>query len=767
MEQGGTRIGRGFVGFIIARPWLSIVLGLGLLAAMVPGLRSLRTQFTYRAWFAPTDPLIERFDAFERRFGNDDSALVLVRSPSGLFDVETATLLRELTNRLWTVPEVIRVDSLANFNWVHAEEDDLIVEPLIPDEGPLDAETLAARRAVALAHPLIPGYLTGPEARTAAIYVRLKPALDSVPDFPKVIDGIEKVLAEFEGQGDHEFFITGTPMVADSFRDAARNDARRLLPAVFGLIIICLAIAMRRASAVLLPLLIIVLAIAGTLGTAGWFDLPINNLTASVPQFLVAISIATGVHVFNTFNQAYADGADRLEAVRVALRSNMQPTLMTSVTTAVGFLSFSGAVVIPVRHLGILSGLGTMLAWLLTYLVAGGALTLLPLKRKARVLKDRTRGGRIAETINRMKAAILFGYAALCVVAVAAATMLVVDSDYFEYFAEDAPVHIATQRVEADVGGALIVELVIDSGKPGGAKEPEFLREVDRLADWLRARPFITSAVSVVDFLKATNKALHGDDQKAYVLPDSRDAVAQEFLLYTMSLPQGMDLNDRMSLDEDAVRLTTVWRPHNSRTVLPELEIIQAEAARLGLKLTFTGKSLLLLQMNPYVVDAFVQSLLIALITVSLILMAILRSVRLGLLAMIPNAVPLLFGAAMLATFSRPLDIGTVVVFSICLGIAVDDTVHFLAHYNVHRHAGLSPEQAVARIYDRTMPAMVATTVTVVIAFGIFAYSSFVPNRLFGILTSFILSTALITDALLLPALLLLRDRRALAKDGS
>ncbi len=758
-EAQGTRAGRAFVAFITGRPLWSILLGCLLLGVLTPGVKALRAEFSYRVWFAEGDPLLETFDAFERRFGNDQAAIVVMHSPSGIFDVESATALRALTEKLWTAPDVIRVDSLANFNWVHDEDGDLVVEPLIPDLGPLDDEVLAERKKVALEHELVPGYLVGATATTAVIYARLAPKLDAVADFPALIEGVEGILDEFRGQGDHAFHVTGSPMVAYSFRQAAVHDVRTLLPIVGGLVLVCLATALRRVSGVAIILLVLGGTLAATLGAAGWLDDPINNLTASIPQFLIAIGIATGVHVLKSFDQRFAPGVERREAARSALQQNLLPTLLTSVTTAIGFFSFSGADVIPVRDLGVISGIGTLVAWALTYLIGGALLVVLPLKPRKVERRTWSIGAAAAKALDARKGLIVLAFAAITAAAVLIASTLRIDSDYFAYFADEAPINVATTRLEVDVGGALAVEMVIDTGEKGGIKDPAFLAKVDRFSDWLRAHEYITSVMSVVDLLKATNRSLDGDRPEAYRLPETRDAVAQQYLLYTMSLPQGMDLNDRVSVDESAIRLTSLWRKHNSRSVLPEIDEAMAEAKRLGLSVTVTGKNLLLLQMNPYVVDTFVQSVLIALGTVSLLMMLVLRSVKLGLLAMIPNTIPLLFGAALVAALGQSLDIGTIVAFGICLGIAVDDTVHFLSHYELYRREGHGPAAAVASIYDRTMPALVTTTATLVIAFGVFAFSSFVPNRLFGLLVAFILVVALVTDAFLLPALLMRRDR--------
>ena len=274
--------------------------------------------------------------------------------------------------------------------------------------------------------------------------------------------------------------------------------------------------------------------------------------------------------------------------------------------------------------------------------------------------------------------------------------------------------------------------------------------------------------MSIVDILKAMNRSWHGGDPAKYVLPDTRKRVAQQKLLYESGLPQGMNVNDRVPIKEDAIRITTMFRIHDSKTVIAEIDAIIAEGKKRGLDVEVTGKGQLWQRMNPYVVDTFVTSLAIAVVAMTLLLIIVFKSVPLGLLAMVPNGAPLIIGGGLLSLLDRPLDVGTVVVFSVCLGIAVDDTIHFLANYNRLRQAGRAAREAVEIVFTHTMPALVITTLILVSSFGVFVFASFTPNRWFGILVAFVLSAALITDATLLPALLIRREeKRAAAENES
>ncbi len=762
--------------FLVRRPWPSLVLSLVLLGLLIPGLGKIGADFTYRIWFEADDPLLQRFESFERRFGSDDNVAILVHSPSGIFDEDSTAVIHGLTADLWQVPEIIRVASLANYNWTHAEGDDIVVEPLLGDAGELAAAEIAARGEIAAGHEVLPQYLVSADGKTAIIIGIVQPSFDGSPDYQLIVggdhaaepirEGVRDKIAKYEGRTDHEFHVTGTAAISDAFREASQQDMKKMLPILLGAIVIFLLLTLRKVSGVVLPFVVIFFAILMTFGMAGYGGFKFNIVLATLPNMLIAIAIADSVHILATFLQLRRAGLERREAARETLVKNLRPTFLTSFSTAAGFLSFATADLVPLTHLGFLAAFGTIAAWVVTIFFLAPLMAILPLKVKPSAVRPKTEFGqphpwarRATELVVSYRRAIIAVFLALTGVSVWLGLGIEVNANPFRYFAEDFPLQRAQRFMEDHIGGAIGPEIVISSGAADGIKDPDFLRRVEAFQEWLDEQTYVTKTISIVDVLKQVNRSLHGDDPAFYRLPETRSEIAQQLFLYTMSLPQGMDLNDRVTIDRDAIRLTVLWTLQTSKESVAEAARMEEKAAELGLDAVVTGKMMLYRSMNDHVVRSYLSSFALALLAIAVLLIITLRSVKLGLLSMIPNIVPLVLGAGMASLLDKPLDIGTVLVTSVCLGIAVDDTIHFLSGFHRWLEAGYDRATAVAMVFTHTGPALLVTTLVLVAGFGTFVFASYMPNVNFGILTALILSTALVTDLLLLPALLLRRDR--------
>ena len=745
--------------FVSHSPLKSLSIVLILMCILLPGLKNLEQDFGYRIWFSEDDPNIKNFDRFERRFGNDDNAVILMHSSSGIFDIDSARTLIDITQKLWQIRDVIRVDSLANFNWTHAEDDDLIVEPIMPEDEPLTEDFLLERKKIALNHETLPGYLVSASGDTALIIATLKPALKTEVDYQALISDLRQLLSPYENTGDHQFGISGGAAINDAFRESTSTDLQKILPLLFVTVSVILLIIFKSFGGLVLPWITIIFSMLGTLGMAGHLGIKINNMTAFLPSILIGIGIADSIHILVTYFRFRRAGYNSKKATYQAMMKDIKPTLLTSLSTAIGFLSLIWSPIIPTVNLGLLAGFGSILAWIITIGLLGPLLSLMPLKVAGSVKGTQTLkpsnwvysySGWLQS--NRYVVIVFFSIAAL--MASYLAIQNEVNSDTLEYFTDDVPLKQANNAIEKYVGWVSPVDFVIDSGANEGIKDPEFLNRANQWQQWVNDRSYVSKSTSIMDILKATHRALHAGDQAYYTLADDRQMIAQELLLYTMSLPPSLDLNNQITLDNRLIRVTVNWTLRTDNDALNAIKEIESKGEELGLNVYASGKYILWKSLGGYIIPTFFRSIMGALILVSILMCIFLGSIRIGLLSLIPNLLPIVFGASLIYISGTYADVGTSLVASVCLGIAVDDTIHILSSYHSHRINGENPISATALMISHTGTALIITTVILIAGFGTYALGSFVPNVSFGVLTASVLGLALFTDLTLLPAIL-------------
>ncbi|MDC1175178.1 MMPL family transporter, partial [Bacteriovoracaceae bacterium] len=304
-------------------------------------------------------------------------------------------------------------------------------------------------------------------------------------------------------------------------------------------------------------------------------------------------------------------------------------------------------------------------------------------------------------------------------------------------------------------GGSSGPEILISSGKVDGIKDPAFLKKVEKLKNWLNEQNYVNKTIDIIDIIKDTNRSLHEGRQEFYTLPDTQKEVAQELFMYTLGLPQGMDLNNRMSLDYEMMRMSVLWSIYDTRGWLSGVKLILEKAKGFGLDAEVTGKFYLFQRMMDYIVFTFFKSVTLALFLVAILMMIVFKSIRIGLLSLIPNILPLILGGTIMYLTKIDLNIGSALVASVCLGIAVDDTIHFLANYIRLKEEGYNEVDTIASIFTYTGSALIVTTIILASGFGLYMFGNFIPNINFGLLCAVVLTMALIIDLVFLPALLL------------
>lgn len=769
-----SKISYRFSNWIVNNPLKSLSIVLLFLVVMVPAIWTIKSSYTPKVWFDADHPKIQQLNIFEKRFGNDQTAVIGLYHPDGIFQKEILQEIVRLSDELWKVTDVIRVETVANYNYIYSEEDDIINEPFITEDTDLSPANLIKMKKKALSDEVIPDFYISKDGTYAILYTWMRPYFDGEPDFSLVIDDLRRITKDSNKISGLEVFITGDAAANDAFREISGNDNKSIIPFMILFVMVLLFVNFRSLTAVGLPFILIVITVAITFGAMGWLNLTMSSLLSSIPGVLLAICLADAVHILNTYFHFRQEGKNSKDSTLYSLVKNFQPTLLTSVSTAISFFSITQTEIAPVRDLGILCGFGTLLAWLFTYILLGPILVLLSDfldKKKVKTFSftklvesksndSKALARRSALLIDKFKYPIIAIFVTLTSTSIYFSMKNEVNSDPIKYFHESVPVRKAYDFASTKMDGLRGFELVIDSGKAEGVKDPEFLRRLDAYMEWLRKEPEITNVKSIMEVIKKMNKLLHEENEEYYKIPDSNKAVAEILFLYTLGLPQGMDLNNQITLDNRRLRMRVIWTIETSKETEIKVNYLTEKAKEFGITAEAGGNLPIYMVMNTIVVSSFFKSMAMALLLVSLLLLFVFRDFWISFFSMLPNTIPLAMGGAVMFFLGKYVDIGTSLVYTVCLGIAVDDTIHFVASYKNYRADGLTQMDAIIETFHITGKALVVTTLLLVAGFGSFAFADFVPNRNFGMLCSIILTLALLTDLLFLPALLLVVDRK-------
>jgi predicted RND superfamily exporter protein len=677
-------------------------------------------------WFAGTTrPEYLRYRDFRDRFGADDSLLVVVRAPD-LFTRDVLARIDRLTRVLENHPQISRTLSLTSIETITGTAAGLEIGPLVPALD-LAAPALATLRARVLADPFFPGRIVSRDGRTTVIAAEIGRA--SATHEADVIAALEAAIATVRIP-DVEIHVAGWPAVNVLMDRLTSQDIERGLPIAFGLIALALALAFRSLRVLATIVAAVVLTILWTMGTFAALGVTGTVITVStLPSILLALSLATAVHVVARFQEERTRTPSPQAAMRTTLRRVALPVLLTSATTAVGFGSLAIAELAPVRHLGLFAAFGMGVTCLICLTVVPIALLAFPWPPRPAIRPWLARLlARIAAFDVRHPRAIVGAALVLAVVGAVGVARLRPQGSNLGYLPTDSPPIEALRFVERHFGGATQLEIVI-SGPPDVAKDPVTVRTAGAVEDLLASFPEITSTVAYTALLRRMNQALHDGDPAAYRVPDTRNGIAQQLLLYETSggaeLPSLVDVSGY-----DVVRvtgyMTSFFGIDEWQRLYRDVEAgLAALVPRTGppLRLELGGDGPMWLAMNLTLLDTMAESFALALAGVSLMMILLMRSVRLGLLAMIPNVVPVLLAVGLMGWWGVQLDFATVMVAGIALGIAVDDTIHYLARFRHELAADGDRAAATQRTLTTVGQAMVTTSVVLCLGFGLMMLS--------------------------------------------
>lgn len=761
-DKLAVRIGE----LVTSRPILVVVGLIVLTFTLASGARWLEFSNNYRVFFGADNPELITFEKFQKTYTKNDNILFVLQPKNGeVFSPEIADAMAWLTEKSWQIPYSTRVDSLNNFQHTFAEKDDLIVRDLILEEQSSVQSELDKQKLIALAEPLLKNRLISPSATTAGVNVTLQYPEQSLDEVPQAV-GFARDLAD-ELRAKHPeltIALTGISMMNNSFGESAQVDAATLIPLMFVFMVVMMLFTLRSVTGTFSTVLVIGFSSITALGIAGLLGIKLTPVSATAPTIILTLAVADSIHFLISMLSSMREGMNKRNAIIESMRINFLPISITSITTIVGFLCLNFSDSPPFWDFGNITAMGIAAAWVYSLFFLPSILTLLPMRerKESSAHKKASRWSflKLADFVILYRKPILVVTLLAGVGLTSAISQLELNDQFVKYFDNRVSFRTDTDFASKHLTGSYVAEFSIASKGPEGISAPEYLRNLEKFAIWLRSQPEVRHVYSYTDIIKRLNKNMHEDDPAYYRLPDSKQLAAQYHLLYELSLPYGLDMNDRVNIDKSATRISATL--DDVTTVVMREFVDRSEAwlkanAPSYMVAKPTGANVMFSYISQRNIESMLSGNLVAIIAIALIMILALRSFGLGLLSLIPNVVPILMTFGLWSLLVGQVGMAAATVSASSLGIIVDDSVHFLTKYlRARREKGLERPDAIRYAFNTVGRAITVTTIILVMGFTILAASSFLVNSQLGLLTAIAIIMALIVDFFMLPALLLI-----------
>jgi uncharacterized protein len=759
-----------YANFILKNRTLTLIVLLLLSVLAIYGAKNLTFSTDYRMFFSEDNPQLIAFENMQNTYNQNDNVLIMLEHKSGnILNKDTFDAIINLTDDSWQIPYSSRVDSLSNFQHTFSEEDDMIVEDLIDGEEKLDNTVITKVKKIALNEPLLVNRIISPDGTTTGVNITVQLPQKKNTEVPEIAKAVRAMLTDYRQKyPDITFTETGSIMMNNAFPEASQSDMQSLVPLTFLAIIVGLYWFTRSVAGTAGTVLVIMFSIVTAMGIAGWLQIKLSPPAASAPLLIMTLAVADCVHFLMTMLHNLKNGMSKNKAITESIRINFSPILLTSLTTAIGFFSMNFSDAPPFRDLGNITAFGVLIAFVLSVSLLPILMSLLPVKVsntatshfKYKMIEN------LAEfVIANQKKLLLFMGVGIFIVA-GLAPLNEINDKMTEYFDTSMEFRQKSDKVTEQLTGLYFVDFSIESGNKGGISDPKFLHTIEKWTNYLKNKPDTLHVNTFTDVQKRLNKNMHGDDKNWYKLPEQRDLSAQYLLLYEMSLPYGLDLNNQMNVSKSSLKVTATLKSISTKEMINYTKDAKDWFVKNApeYKVTPASSSLMFSHITIRNIKSMLLGVSVALLLISMLLIFALGSAKHGFISLIPNIAPALMAFGVWGVLVGKIGLAASVVTSMSLGIVVDDCIHFLSKYlRAKKEKGYSATDAVRYAFNTVGVALVVTTIVLIAGFMVLAQSGFAVNSDTALLTTITIILALIADFLFLPPLLMWLDKKKIA----
>jgi predicted RND superfamily exporter protein len=728
--------------------------------ALGAGALRMESDFTPDDLFRGIEGQGEIAAEFEQAFGNTDNVALLLVEADDVLRPDVLQYVHDTTLHFREAPFADHVVSITTMAFAGRSSGRLHISPAVSGDtvSPQDAEALAAAIA---ATPLIEGKLIARDRTVVVVAVILRRGAARLEQLRPAIDAMRAWTRDHPLPSGARVRLGGLPYIRVYLISKMEADQGTLFPAAFIVCLLVLLATFRWIPALVLPPIAVGMSALMLIGAMAWLGEPLNIVNNVVPILIIVIGLSDSIHLLNRYGERLAAGSPRDEASRLSLRSMVAACFLTSLTTAIGFGALAVSELDILRRFGITAAAGVLVAYVVTITFLPAALTFV--RTPKRPIADH-KSGRIEQLLEptvrwvlRHRAIVLVTASALLAGSVVAARTLPVDTAVHEQYDADDPNYQTLQLMETKLDGVRPVEISLSSPQLGRFDDPALLDALDRVQRWARQQPGVISATGYADLLRQTWVAITGEESKRttpFERPEQTRLLAG--LLETGAAPQARTF---VTLERTHSRISIQMRDIGGRATLAFAKALRVELDRElapfpDVRAELTGEGYVSAKGLDVVTRDLLASLLLAVVVIFAVMTVLFRSLRLGLLSIPPNLLPLVFTMAYMKARGIPLNTATVIIFSISIGLAVDGTIHMLARFIEETRSGKDRDQALLESARGTGKAVVASYLSLMVGFAVLQLSAFVPVRKFGELISVTAFGCLVATVVMLPALL-------------
>ena len=739
---------------------------LGLITAITilfsAGAQFLYFDNDYRVFFGKENPQLKAFEQIQQTYTKIDNVNFAVDPISGKANApEVLAAVEELTEIAWQLPFSIRVDSLSNYQHTEVEGDDLIVRDLYTGAISMSANEQLLVDRVSTTEPSLVGKIHDKQHRATSVNVTIQMPGKSADEVAIVAAAARKMANKIEAKHNVNIRLGGVIFLNNAFLESSMLDMETLVPAMYLVILIVAYLLLRSIMATFLVLFVIVPSIMVAMGAGGWMGIGLTPPSASAPTIITTLAVADSIHLLvSMFNRMRAGHSQR-DSLLYSIRVNGKPIFLTSLTTALGFLSMNFSDSPPFHDLGNITAIGVMAAWIYSIVLLPILISFVPLKSKATLKKLDDKMGKLGVYVASGYKSVLTVSVFISIIFLSLIPLNEINDDFVKYFDESVQYRKDTDWISRNLTGVNQVQFSLPSGESNGVSDPDFIEKVSNFTTWANKEPIVTHVQSISDTFKRLNRDLNAGDPAFYRVPDTRELAAQYLLLYELSLPYGLDLNNQLDINKSSTQVIVTIDDMTTNEL--RAWIARAEnylADELGFTLTAVGPTVMFAYISERNIQSMLLGTLVAVFLISGVILIALRDVRLGIISLIPNLLPAALAFGLWGLLVGQVNMAVAVVAGMALGVVVDDSVHFLSKYQIaRRELKLSANDAVISAFNGVGTALVVTTLILTAGFAILAQSTFGVNSYMAMLTGIALVIALIADMTLLPALLIALDK--------